>query len=95
MLKNLARNADIQRLATEACEHVFAHIPFRGEAEPLSVCDAAYISSIVFCVCVFMSACPSSFLGSQLSLPFFPLLFVGPLSILFKKELLYPAERWH
>lgn len=50
MLKNIqARNADIRRLATEACEHVFVHIPFRGEAEPLSVCDAAYISSCFVC----------------------------------------------
>lgn len=59
MLKNTqARNADIRGLATEACEPFFAHTPFRGEAEPISVCDAAHISS---CLCVRFHECTSIF----------------------------------
>lgn len=62
MLKNTqARNADIRGLATEACEHFFAHIPFRGESKPskpISVCDAAYISS---CLCVHFHECTPIF----------------------------------
>lgn len=74
--KTQARNADIRGLATEACEHFFAHTAFRGEAEPISVCGAACISS---CLCVRFHECTPIFF-SWLSALLTLLLFTLPWS---------------
>lgn len=90
--KTQARNADIRGLATEACEHFFAHTPFHGEAEPISVCDAACITS---CLCVRVHECMSiffSWLSALLTLLPFTLCWSSQHPV--QKGEPYPTERW-